>query len=71
MTPEEIKRYFIENPPPKEVNWKPHAKITDTQAFLNHTFVLINNHKGNLETCPAWWRLKEFYQDLLSQKNSD
>ena len=62
MTPEEIKRYFTDNPPPKELDWKPYAKIIDSRAFLDHTFILIANHKGNLETCPAWWRLKEFYE---------
>ncbi|MHA3788305.1 DUF6965 family protein [Flavobacterium hauense] len=64
MTPEEIKRYFLHNPPPEEVDWKPYMKIANSQGFLNHTFVLIHNHKGKLEDCPAWWRLREFYQDM-------
>ncbi|WP_394343508.1 DUF6965 family protein [Flavobacterium ustbae] len=33
MTPEEIKRYFETFPPPKEVQWKPCAKITDSELF--------------------------------------
>jgi len=64
MSPEEIKRYFENNPPPKEVDWRPHAKITDTEGFLKHTFILIGNHKGDINKCPAWWRIQEFYQDM-------
>ncbi|RDI11258.1 DUF6965 family protein [Flavobacterium sp. AG291] len=72
MTVEEIKRYFTGNPPPKEVNWKPYAKITDAERFLAHAFVLIENHKGKQDDCPAWWRLKEFYQFMKSfNKNSE
>lgn len=65
MNPDEIKRYFEKNPPPQEVAWKPWAKITDTQKFLNSCYVTIANYKGNIEMCPAWWHLKEFYQDML------
>lgn len=64
MTPDEIKRYFENNPPPETVDWKPWAKITDTQGFLKNCYMLIGNHKGNIETCPAWWRLREFYEDM-------
>ncbi|WP_262898895.1 DUF6965 family protein [Flavobacterium endoglycinae] len=34
MNPEEIKRYFDAVPPPLEVEWKPWAKITDSQLFF-------------------------------------
>lgn len=33
MNHEEIKRYFENNPPPKEVVWTEWAKTTDTQVF--------------------------------------
>jgi len=66
MNLEEIKRYFEKNPPPTSVDWKPWAKITDTQKFLDSCYVTITHHKGNIEVCPAWWHLKEFYQDMLS-----
>ena len=67
MNPEEIKRYFEKNPPPLEIQWKPWAKITDTQKFLENCYITISNYKGNIENCPAWWRLKEFYQDMLDK----
>lgn len=34
MTHEEIKQYFENTPPPKEVDWKPWAKIFDTHIFF-------------------------------------
>ncbi|MBS7253298.1 DUF6965 family protein [Flavobacterium branchiicola] len=61
MTPEEIKRYFEATPPPQEVDWKPWAKITDSQVFLKSCYSTINNYKGSLDMCPAWWHLKDFY----------
>lgn len=61
MTPEEIKRYFEATPPPEAVDWKPWAKITDSQVFLKSFYSTINNYKGDLDMCPAWWHLKEFY----------
>jgi len=61
MTPDEIKRYFEATPPPQEVDWKPWAKITDSQVFLKSCFSTINNYKGSLDMCPAWWHLKDFY----------
>ncbi|AYN03551.1 hypothetical protein [Flavobacterium sp. 140616W15] len=61
MTPEEIKRYFEATAPPQEVDWKPWAKITDSQLFLKSCYSTINNYKGSLDMCPAWWHLKEFY----------
>ena len=61
MTPEEIKRYFEATPPPEEVELKPWAKITDSQLFLKSCFLTIYHYKGDLEMCPAWWHLKEFY----------
>lgn len=62
MNPEEIKRYFDSNPPPLEVDWKPWAKITDTRVFLKSCYTTIINYNGNIEMCPAWWHLKDFYQ---------
>lgn len=61
MTPEEIKRYFDSTPPPVEVDWKPWAKITDSQTFLKSCYIGINNFNGPIERCPAWWHLKDFY----------
>jgi len=68
MTPDEIKRYFETTPPPKEVDWKPWAKITDSQVFLKSCYSTIRNYNGNLEMCPAWWHLKDFY--MLIRRNS-
>ncbi|MCR5862560.1 hypothetical protein LRS05_10550 [Flavobacterium sp. J372] len=67
MNPEEVKRYFEKNPPPQEVAWKPWVRITDTQKFLNSCYVTIGGFKGNIEACPSWWHLKEFYQDMLEK----
>lgn len=61
MNHEEIKRYFENTPPPGEVNWKPWAKIADTQLFLNSCYTGIVNFNGPLDMCPAWWHLKDFY----------
>lgn len=68
MSPEEIKRYFESFPPPKEVQWKPWATITDSQVFLNSCYTGIKNFNGNIERCPAWWHLKDFY--LLVKSNA-
>jgi hypothetical protein len=68
MTPEELTRYFEATPPPQEVDWKLWAKITDSQLFLKSCYSTINNYKGSLDMCPAWWHLKEFY--MLIRRNS-
>lgn len=68
MTPDEIKRYFEAFPPPKEVQWKPWAKITDSQVFLKSSYSAINNYKGPLERCPAWWHLQDFYLFIKEKK---
>lgn len=67
MNPEEIKRYFENNPPPEQVDWKPWAKITNTQTFLKSCYTGIQTFNGTLEMCPAWWHLKDFY--LLIKKS--
>ena len=68
MTHEEIKRYFDTTPPPLEVNWKPWAKISDTQLFLRSCYTGILNYNGPIEMCPAWWHLKDFY--ILIKRSS-
>ena len=68
MTPEEIKRWFETNPPPEKVDWKPWAKITDTQVFLKSCCQTIRNFNGPLDRCPAWWHLKDFY--MLMRRNA-
>ncbi|MCO6148929.1 hypothetical protein [Flavobacterium sp. NRK1] len=37
----------------------------DGSRGLNSCYLAIANYKGNIEICPAWWHLKEFYQDML------
>lgn len=64
MSVEEIKKYFDNNPPAEVIEWKPWAKITNSQNFLNNCYNLISTHKGNIDACPAYWRLKEFYEDM-------
>ncbi|AWK05896.1 hypothetical protein JI750_12915 [Flavobacterium sp. GN10] len=66
MNPEEIKRYFEHNPPPKEVRLTEWANITDTQVFLRSCYLTIRNFSGPVERCPAWWHLRDFY--LLMKK---
>ena len=61
MNPEEIKRYFEHNPPPKEVRLAPWANITDTQVFLRSYYLTIRNFSGPVERCPAFWHLRDFY----------
>ncbi|WP_262410476.1 DUF6965 family protein [Flavobacterium johnsoniae] len=61
MNYEDIKRHFEAFPPPLEVEWKPWAKITDTQLFLKSCYIGIRNFNGPVERCPAWWHLKDFY----------
>ncbi|WP_427874069.1 DUF6965 family protein [Flavobacterium sp. MMS24-S5] len=61
MNHEEIKRYFDNTPPPLQVDWKPWAKITDSQLFLKSCYTGIRTFNGRLEMCPAWWHLKDFY----------
>ncbi|WP_414655394.1 DUF6965 family protein [Flavobacterium azizsancarii] len=50
LLPEEIKRYFDATPPPKEVELKPCAKITDSQLFLKSCFLTIYHYKGDIES---------------------
>lgn len=61
MTPEEIKRYFETTPPPQQVDSKPWARITESQVFLRSCYSTINNYKGSLDMCPAWWHQKKLY----------
>ncbi|MDP5200338.1 hypothetical protein [Flavobacterium sp. DG2-3] len=61
MNYEDIKRHFEHNPAPKEVEWTPWAKITDTQVFLLSCYATIRNSTGPLDRCPAWWHLRDFY----------
>jgi len=68
MNPEEIKRYFENNPPPGEVQLTPWANITDTQVFLKSCYSTIRNFNGPVERCSAWWHLRDFY---LLMKKSD
>ncbi|WP_255462968.1 DUF6965 family protein [Flavobacterium sp. LPB0248] len=77
MNPEEIKRYFEHNPPPKEVRLTEWANITDTQVFLRSCYLTIRNFSGPVERCPAFWHLRDFYllmkkaqqQPALSEEN--
>lgn len=64
MNYEDIKRHFEAVPPPEELEWKPWAKITDTQLFLRSCYIGIQNFNGPVERCPAWWHLKDFYLQL-------
>lgn len=68
MNPEEIKRYFEHNPPPKEVRLTEWANITDTQVFLRSCYLTIRNFKGPVDRCPAFWHLRDFY--LLMKKTA-
>lgn len=61
MNHEEIKRYFENNPPPKEVRLTEWANITDTQVFLRSCYSTIRNFNGPIDRCPAWWHLRDFY----------
>lgn len=66
MNPEDIKRYFESNTPPKEVKWTDWAYISDTQVFLRSCYTTIQNYNGPMDRCPAWWHLRDFY--LLMKK---
>ncbi|WP_204251701.1 DUF6965 family protein [Flavobacterium ginsenosidimutans] len=51
----------------KEADWKPWAKITDSQFFLNSCYTGTRNFNGKIERCPAWRHLKDF--TFLSRKH--
>ncbi|MDQ1165672.1 hypothetical protein [Flavobacterium sp. SORGH_AS_0622] len=68
MNYEDIKRHFENTPPPKEVDWTPWAKITDTQVFLKSCYTTIRNFNGPIDRCPAWWHLRDFY--ILMKKTA-
>lgn len=77
MNHEDIKRHFEAFPPPKEVEWLPWAKISDTQVFLRSCYTTIRNFNGPTDRCPAWWHLRDFYllmkktpQQTASQENA-
>ncbi|WP_289660255.1 DUF6965 family protein [Flavobacterium panacagri] len=61
MNHEEIKRYFENSPPPREVRLTEWANITDTQVFLRSCYSTIKNFNGPTDRCPAWWHLRDFY----------
>ncbi|MBB4804720.1 hypothetical protein HNP37_004818 [Flavobacterium nitrogenifigens] len=61
MNPEEIKRYFESNPPPKEVQLTPWVNITDTQVFLKSCYSTVRNFTGPVDRCPAFWHLRDLY----------
>lgn len=67
MTPIEIKSYFDSNPPPETFDFKPWAKITDCEKFLQSTYNTLASNKGPYEECPAYWRLKEFYSEIVKR----
>jgi len=67
MTPIEIKSYFDSNPPPETFDFKPWAKITDCEKFLQSTYNTLSSYSGNYEDCPAYWRLKEFYKAVREE----
>lgn len=68
MTPQELQEYFVNNPPPKEVQWKEWAKITDTKKFIESALMCIKQFKGNYNNCPDYWHLMEFYRDIQEGK---
>ena len=65
MSPIEIKNYFDSNPPPASHDWKPWAKIADCNLFLHSCYRTIGSHKGDPDSCPAYWRLNEFYLEMV------
>lgn len=64
MTPLELKEYFDSNPPPLELQWKPWAKINNTKHFLEACYRAIEEFKGNINNCPDYWHLLDFYKDI-------
>lgn len=66
MTPDELKEYFENNPPPLELQWKPWAKMTDSKRFIEGCLIGIGAFKGHYNHCPDYWHLKEFYEDMIS-----
>lgn len=64
MKPDDLHKYFELNPPPPTFDWKPWAKIIDTQQFLKSCFTAIANYRGDYNNCPSYWHIKEFYDDL-------
>ncbi|MEH6308495.1 hypothetical protein RYH73_22760 [Olivibacter sp. CPCC 100613] len=68
MTPQELKEYFDNNPPPFEVEWMPWAKIINTKRFLEACYTAISVYKGNYQNCPDYWHLLEFYNSSIGQK---
>jgi hypothetical protein len=71
MTPIEIKTYFDQNPPPATYDFKPWAKITDCEKFLQSCYSELSNYTGPYERCPSYWRLKEFYLEILEKRKTD
>lgn len=66
MTPIEIKAYFDQNPPPPTFDFKPWAKITDCEKFLQSCYSELANFNGPYEKSPGYWRLKEFYITMVN-----
>jgi len=68
MTPQQLREYFDSNPPPFEIDWKPHAKIINSKRFLDNAFMCIAIFKGPYEKCPDYWHLLELYNDITQGK---
>jgi len=67
MTPQELKEYFDQNPPPFEIDWKPWAKIINSKVFLTSSYKSIERFKGNYQQCPSYWHLLELYHDFTEK----
>jgi len=68
MTPQELRKYFDENPPPLEIEWRPWAKIVNSRVFLDNAFTCISLFKGNYRNCPDYWHLVDLYEHLTGNK---
>ena len=64
MTPQELKEYFDNNPPPFEVDWKPWAKMVNSKLFIENALMCIEQFNGRYDKCPDYWHLLEFYEDI-------
>ncbi|WP_166336046.1 DUF6965 family protein [Sphingobacterium chungjuense] len=61
LTPEELQELLTGKDYPNEVRLNPAAVVTNAPQFLTIQFLMVAKHKGDLQRCAAWQRLREFY----------
>lgn len=61
LTPEQLEAELLGKTYPDNIRINPAAIVIEAAPFLHIQFDMIKRHKGDINRCAAWQRLKEFY----------